>query len=104
MLDERGAARGPGYDSHGNVHRTHPESGVSIVDFTLPMVPELYAFMEKVTRVVPQVQYVGWDVVIGERGPLLVEGNWAAGVYENKPSVTGIRSGSLPRFREAIGF
>ena len=45
------------------------------------------------TRVVPQVQYVGWDVVIDERGPLLVEGNWAAGVYENKPSVTGIRTG-----------
>ena len=104
MLDEDGASCGPGYDSHGHVHQVHPESGVSIVDFKLPMVQELYAFMETVTRVVPQVQYVGWDIVIGERGPVLVEGNWAAGVYENKPSATGIRRGSLPRFREAIGF
>lgn len=104
MLDESGASRGPGYDSHGSVHRVHPESGVSIVDFTLPMTTELYAFMDRVARVVPQIQYVGWDVVIGVDGPVLVEGNWAAGVYENKPSVTGIRSGSLPRFREAIGF
>jgi hypothetical protein len=104
MLDETGASCGPGYDSHGHVHTVHPESGVSIVDFRLPMVPELYAFMEKVTRVVPQVQYVGWDIVIGEHGPVLVEGNWAAGVYENKPSATGIRHGSLPRFRAAIGF
>jgi hypothetical protein len=68
------------------------------------MTTELYAFMDRVARVVPQIQYVGWDVVIGVDGPVLVEGNWAAGVYENKPSVTGIRSGSLPRFREAIGF
>lgn len=104
MLDLDGHSRGPGYDSHDNVHPTHPESGVSIVDFQLPMVPQLYEFMDKVARVVPQVQYVGWDVVIGEDGPVLVEGNWGAGVYENKPSVTGVRTGSLPRFREVIGF
>lgn len=104
MLNLDGSSRGPGYDSHDNVYRTHPESGVSIVDFTLPMIPELFAFIDAACRVVPQVQYVGWDVVIGEHGPVLVEGNWAAGVYENKPSVTGIRHGSRPRFREFIGF
>ncbi len=104
MLDLDGHSRGPGYDSHGNVHVNHPESGVSIVDFQLPLVPELFAFIDQACRVVPQVQYVGWDVVIGPNGPILVEGNWAAGVYENKPSVTGIRTGSRPRFREFIGF
>jgi hypothetical protein len=104
MLDEQGASRGPGYDSHDHVHRVHPESGVSIVDFQLPMVAELYPFLDAVSRVVPQVRYVGWDIVIAEDGPVLVEGNWGAGVYENKPSVTGIRTGSLPRFREAIGY
>ncbi|HEV7956948.1 MAG: flagellar biosynthesis/type secretory pathwa y protein [Microbacteriaceae bacterium] len=104
MLDLDGASRGPGYDSHDGVHETHPESGVSIPDFRLPMVEELFTFIDAVSRVVPQVQYVGWDVVVGEHGPVLVEGNWAAGVYENKPSVTGIRTGSLPRFRAAVGF
>ncbi|MET1043332.1 MAG: sugar-transfer associated ATP-grasp domain-containing protein [Microbacteriaceae bacterium] len=104
MLDLHGKSKGPGYDSHNNVHLTHPESGVSIVDFQLPMIDELYTYIDKVARVVPQVQYVGWDVVIGETGPVLVEGNWAAGVYENKPSITGVRIGSLPRYRKAIGF
>jgi len=104
MLDLDGSARGAGYDSHDNVHQTHPESGVSIPDFKLPMVDELFQFVDQLARVVPQMQYIGWDVVIGEDRPILVEGNWAAGVYENKPSVTGIRTGSLPRFREAIGF
>jgi hypothetical protein len=104
MLDERGHAIGPGYDSHGHVHEHHPDSGFRIADFQLPMVDEVKAFVDRVARVVPQVQYVGWDIVVTPDGPVLVEGNWGAGVYENKPSVTGVRTGHKPRYREAIGF
>ncbi|HEX5857449.1 MAG TPA: sugar-transfer associated ATP-grasp domain-containing protein [Microbacterium sp.] len=104
MLDDGGHAVGPGYDSHGHVHEKHPDSGFVIADFQLPMMDEVRAFIDQVARVVPQVQYVGWDVVVTPNGPVLVEGNWGAGVYENKPSVTGIRTGHKPRYREAIGF
>ncbi|KTS09582.1 sugar-transfer associated ATP-grasp domain-containing protein [Microbacterium testaceum] len=104
MLDENGHALGAGYDSHGHVHELHPDSGVRIADFQLPMIDEVKAFVDQIARVVPQVQYVGWDIVVGPEGPVLVEGNWGAGVYENKPSVTGIRTGHKPRYRAAIGF
>ncbi|MFG6277995.1 sugar-transfer associated ATP-grasp domain-containing protein [Microbacterium sp. 5K110] len=104
MLDENGHALGAGYDSHGHVHENHPDSGARIGDFQLPMIDEVKAFVDKVARVVPQVQYVGWDIVVGPEGPVLVEGNWGAGVYENKPSVTGIRTGHKPRYQAAIGF
>ncbi|QKJ19444.1 sugar-transfer associated ATP-grasp domain-containing protein [Microbacterium hominis] len=104
MLDESGRAVGAGYDSHGHVHERHPDTGFRIADFQLPMVDEVIAFVDRVARVVPQVQYVGWDIVVGPDGPVLVEGNWGAGVYENKPSVTGIRTGHKPRYRAAIGF
>jgi hypothetical protein len=104
MLDENGHAVGPGYDSHGHVHEKHPDSGFEIGDFQLPMMDDVRAFIDRVARVVPQVQYVGWDVVVTPDGPVLVEGNWGAGVYENKPSVTGIRTGHKARYREAIGF
>ncbi len=104
MLDENGHAVGPGYDSHAHVHEVHPDSGVRIADFQLPMVDEVTAFVDQVARVVPQVQYVGWDIVVTPDGPVLVEGNWGAGVYENKPSVTGIRTGHKQRYRDAIGF
>ncbi|GAA1467672.1 sugar-transfer associated ATP-grasp domain-containing protein [Microbacterium thalassium] len=104
MLDENGHAVGPGYDSHAHVHEVHPDSGLRIADFQLPMVDEVTAFVDEVARVVPQVQYVGWDIVVTPDGPVLVEGNWGAGVYENKPSVTGIRTGHKQRYRDAIGF
>ncbi len=104
MLDEDGHAVGPGYDSHGHVHVTHPDSGFVIADFQLPLIDEVKAFVDEIARVVPQVQYVGWDIVVTPTGPVLVEGNWGAGVYENKPSVTGVRTGHKARYREAIGF
>lgn len=104
MLDDDGRALGAGYDSHGHVHELHPDSGVRIADFQLPLIDEVKAFVDQVARVVPQVQYVGWDIVVGPDGPVLVEGNWGAGVYENKPSVTGIRTGHKPRYQAAIGF
>ncbi|MDQ1177893.1 sugar-transfer associated ATP-grasp domain-containing protein [Microbacterium sp. SORGH_AS_0421] len=104
MLDENGHALGAGYDSHGHVHELHPDSGARIADFQLPMIDDVKAFVDRVARVVPQVQYVGWDIVVGPDGPVLVEGNWGAGVYENKPSVTGIRTGHKPRYQAAIGF
>ncbi|MFE7844924.1 sugar-transfer associated ATP-grasp domain-containing protein [Microbacterium sp. NPDC057407] len=104
MLDENGHAVGPGYDSHAHVHERHPDSGFVIADFQLPLIDEVKAFVDRIARVVPQVQYVGWDIVVTPDGPVLVEGNWGAGVYENKPSVTGIRTGHKGRYRAAIGF
>ncbi len=104
MLDDQGHAVGAGYDSHGHVHERHPDSGFVIRSFQLPMMDEVRDFVDRVARVVPQVQYVGWDIVVTPTGPVLVEGNWGAGVYENKPSVTGIRTGHKARYREAIGF
>lgn len=103
MLDDAGRSMGRGYDSHGHVHEVHPESGVSIPDFVLPRWDEAVEFIQKVGAVVPQVQYVGWDIVVGDEGIALIEGNWGAGVYENRPSITGIRTGSRPRFESVIG-
>lgn len=105
MLDpDTGASLGKGYDSHGHVHEFHPESGFKIADFQLPMFDEVIAFVDTVARHVPQVQYVGWDIAVTPDGPIVIEGNWGTGVYENKPSVLGIRTGHRPRYQKAIGF
>lgn len=102
MLDESGQATGAGYDSRGQVHEVHPESEIPIAQFRLPMFDEVLDFVDRIARVVPQVRYVGWDIAVTPEGPVLVEGNWAAGVYENKPSATGIRTGHRERYLAAI--
>lgn len=102
MLDEHGRATGAGYDSCGQVHEVHPESEIPIAAFRLPMFDDVLAFVDRIARVVPQVRYVGWDIAVTPEGPVLVEGNWAAGVYENKPSATGIRTGHRDRYLAAI--
>lgn len=105
MLDpDTGHAMSAGYDSHANVHETHPDTGYRIADFQLPRFAEAIALVDEAARVNPDVQYAGWDVVVTNDGPVLVEGNWGAGVYENKPSVSGIRTGHKARYRAAIGF
>jgi len=102
MLDEHGRAMGAGYDGNGVVHEVHPESQLRIADFRLPLLDDVVDLVDRAARVVPQVRYVGWDVAVTPTGAVLVEGNWAAGVYENKPSATGIRTGHKPRYLAAI--
>ena len=74
-----GHAVGPGYDSHGHVHEMHPDSGFVIADFQLPMMDEVRAFVDQVARVVPQVQYVGWDVVVTAERPRARRGQLGRG-------------------------
>ncbi|HWD61046.1 MAG TPA: sugar-transfer associated ATP-grasp domain-containing protein [Humibacter sp.] len=104
LLDEHGASKGPGYGSHQHIYANHPGTGRSIVDFTLPMADAVLALATEVSGVVPEIRYIGWDVVVTPNGPIIVEGNWMPGAYENKPSATGVRTGSLPRFRELMHF
>lgn len=103
LLNAEGHSLGPGYGSHQNIYRVHPETGASIVDFQLPMTAEVLQLADTVSRRIPQIPYVGWDIVVGADGPTLLEGNWMPGAYENKPTATGIRTGSRPLFREVMG-
>jgi hypothetical protein len=102
LLDLDGDSLGPGYGSHQRIYATHPETGASIVDFRLPMAHEVIELVTRASKIVPEIPYVGWDVVVLEKAPTLLEGNWMPGAYENKPSATGRRTGSRARFRELM--
>ena len=104
MLDETGTARFAAFDESGTSYEVHPLTGTSIVGFQVPLYEQVVPMLERAARVVPEVPYVGWDVAITPDGPVIIEGNPNSGVYQSKPSVSGIREGLLPRYREAIGF
>ncbi len=104
MLDETGTARFAAFDESGTSYAVHPLTGTSIVGFRVPLYDEVMPMLERAARVVPEVPYVGWDIAITPGGPVIIEGNPNSGVYQSKPSVSGIREGLLPRYRAAIGF
>lgn len=104
MLDDDGVAHHPAFDESGTTYAVHPLSGTPIVGFRVPDYERVVALVDELSRVIPEVPYVGWDVAIAPHGPVVIEGNPNSGVYQSKPSVSGIRTGLLPRYREVIGF
>ncbi|MEP6842791.1 MAG: sugar-transfer associated ATP-grasp domain-containing protein [Pseudolysinimonas sp.] len=104
MLDDEGVARYAAFDAAGGTYSVHPLSGVSIVGFRVPDYREAIALVNQVSPVVPQVPYIGWDVAVTPNGPILIEGNPNSGVYQLKPSLSGVRTGLLPVYRAAMQF
>lgn len=103
MLDDDGAARWAGVDKNSNVFPRHPVTDVPIAGFRVPQFAEAVAMVEEASRRLPTVPYVGWDVAITPEGPALIEANHNSSVFQMKPSVSGVRTGLLHRYRDAIG-
>lgn len=104
MLSEQGVALHAAFDVSGDAYEVHPRSGVRIVGFEVPLYDEVLALVDEVARVVPQIPYVGWDVAISPDRPVVIEGNYNTGVFQAKPSLTNVKTGLLPLYKEVIGF
>jgi hypothetical protein len=105
VLDERtGIAPYGAFDKFANTFTDHPQTGTPIVGFQVPLYEQVLSTLDTVARVVPQIPYVGWDIAISTTGPAIIEGNYNTGVFQMKPSLTGVKTGLLPKFREVIDF
>lgn len=104
MLNENGIAIAAAFDGKDDSYAVHPLTGVAIAGFQLPYHSEMLSFVEELSRVIPEVPYVGWDIAITPNGPIVIEGNYNTGVFQAKPSTSGIKEGLLPVYRAAIGF
>lgn len=104
MLDEHGAALYPGVDKNSNVYREHPVTGTAIVGFQVPLYDQVVAQAVALAKRTPEAPYVGWDLAITPHGPVVIEGNHNSSVFQPKPSASGVRTGLLSVYRDAIGF
>ncbi len=59
---------------------THPDTGAQIAGVVLPHWEETRALILHSARVLSFMEYVGWDIVIGPDGPLVLEANINTGV------------------------
>lgn len=103
ILDDAGVALYPGVDKQSNIYHTHPATGVQIAGFAVPAFAEITAMIADAARRLPTVPYVGWDIAVTPEGPALIEANHNSSVFQMKPSASGVRTGLLHRYRDAIG-
>jgi len=103
MLDDDGIALYPGVDKQSNIFRQHPVTGTTIEGVQVPYYSEVVDMIADAAKRLPTVPYVGWDIAITPEGPALIEANHNSSVFQMKPSASGIRTGLLYRYRDAIG-
>ncbi len=104
VLDENGVAQHPAIDGDDRVFDRHPLSGTPIVGFQVPNWAAVEELVDDIAREVPEIRYVGWDIAVTPDGAAVIEGNYNTGVFQLKPSVTGVREGLLPLYQRVIGF
>ena len=74
---ETGIVNGPGVYSDitkSNVS-AHPVSGITLEGFQIPMWEDCINIVKQAALHKPENRSIGWDVVLTEKGPELLEGN-----------------------------
>lgn len=104
VVDENGKITKPAIDKAGNVYETHPITGTEIMGFQIPRFEEAKALAMKMSEVIPEIGYTGWDICITEKGPVVIEGNEFPGydVYQSKIHLDEDNMGLKPMFDKII--
>lgn len=61
------------------IFEKHPYSGKQFKGTRIPYWNETVELIDRLGRLVPEVRYVGWDIAITEKGPIVIEGNTTPG-------------------------
>lgn len=100
---ETGKIKYKGYALFDKIYDVHPNTGHQLAGYPLPFTQEAIAMCFEAAKSLPQVGYVGWDVAITEKGPVLIEGNPFPGhdLLQMPPHAPD-KIGVLPHFRKYI--
>ncbi len=100
FVNEDGEVYVPAIDEDGNIFEKHPVTRENIVGFKIPNYDKIKPYMEKLAKVVPSIRYVGWDLVVTNDELVVIEGNQFPGVFQVKPSISGIKTGDLIKYKK----
>jgi hypothetical protein len=70
----------------------HPTTMAVFENFTVPYFKEAKELAVQAARVMPDLRLVGWDIAIGEHGPVLIEGNSDYDIAANDLAYGGYRT------------
>ena len=100
---ENGKLNFPAIDKSDNLFEEHPLTKEKIVGISIPNWKEIVKYVETLSRKIPDVKYVGWDICVSDNGPMLIEGNEFPGhdIYQLPPHRKD-NIGLLPVFEKAL--
>lgn len=64
-----------------HVVETHPTTGLRFSEATVPLWPEIVELVTRAAHAFSELPCLGWDVAVLPDGPVLLETNWAFGIY-----------------------
>lgn len=84
-------------------YEEHPYTGVKLVGYQLPFIPEAVKLVKKAAMEEPKMRYLGWDVAITPDGPAIIEANNYPGYdFSQLPEHTPDRVGTLAKIRKYV--
>ena len=101
-VNDKGKVFTPAIDRADNIFYEHPITKEKIVGFEVPLFNEAVETVKECACVIPEVQYVGWDVAITNDKIELVEGNCFPGVYQVKASLSKDKEGLLTKYKKIM--
>ena len=86
-----------------STYTKHPTTNMELIGFEVPYFEEAKNLVKAAAKVIPEIRYVGWDIAIGENGPMIVEGNPLPG-YDMPQNyfVTNKDTGLKPEFERIL--
>lgn len=89
------------FTSNGvKIYYTHPVTGVEFENFEIPFFNEAKNLVVQCAAYIPGLRLVGWDVAIGESGPIIIECNADYDMAGNDLSEGGYKTN--PVFRKIL--
>lgn len=76
---ETGITNGIGVTEGFDKYTVHPDSGLELMSYQIQRWDELIDLVRKVSNIMPDVKYVGWDIALTPKGWAVIEGNGNAG-------------------------
>lgn len=78
--EKNGIIESLGQDKLKNLHFVHPGTEQIMLGYQIPNWNQLLEFVKQAALIVPQIRYVGWDVVVKDDGFELIEANHDPGL------------------------
>ena len=89
----------PAIDQADNIYEKHPITKENILGYKVPEYKKACNLVCKAAKEIKELKYIGWDVAISDKGPVIVEGNPFPGIFQIKPSFKR-NMGLLPKYKK----